>query len=92
MDEKLRCLELIVLHVSPGEVADGGIGLPVPGIDIGAQAALKVACARGPLHRIALEGNHSINVIPHGEVIIKGRKLGHPGAKSRLAVAAVKIN
>jgi len=42
VNEELGCLETVVLHVTPGQVADGGIGLPVAGIDAGTQAAFKV--------------------------------------------------
>ena len=75
MDKKLGRLELVMLHVSPRQIADGGIGLPRPRIDIHAQASLKVPRSGSPLHRIILKCDHALDAMAHCKVIVICRQM-----------------
>src|ERR1035438_5853689 len=92
MDKKLGRLELVVLHVSPRQIADGGIGLPRPRIYIHAQASLKVPRSGSPLHRIILECDHAVDAMAYCKVIVKRSEFCHAGAVGRLTVAAIEVH
>ena len=91
VNDGLRRLEFVVLHVAPGEITDGGSVCQGRGsISVRRLRSMTCTPAVGSI-AYAFEGDHSFHVIARGEVIIKSRKFGHPGAIGRLGVAAVKV-
>ena len=80
-----------MLHVSPGKIADWGIGLPVPSHDVGEQGALVVAGAGTFWHRIIFKIDDSRKVVARGVVVVESGKLGDVTPEGGVADAAIEI-
>ena len=91
MNQEVGRLQLIVLHISPGQIADRRIRLPVPVLDAGKQGALMIARAGICLHGIVLEIDDSGKILARGVVVVERGELGYAAPVCGVADAAIEI-
>ena len=93
MDDEIGGLVGVILDVSPRFVADGGIGLPIKGADIGELPALDVEHSRMFLHGVVLIVNDADSVsVRERRVVVKRSKASEGSADRRLPDPPVKIH
>ncbi len=92
MDEEIGSLELIVFDVSPGNIADGGVGLPVLGLDAFTETAFEIAGARVPIESELLDVDDAGDFVLSIEIIVEGGELCDVGTVVGLPSPPVEVH
>ena len=59
MNDEFRRLESVVLYISPGSIADGGVRLPIERTNVAELSSLEVEDAGVLLHGVILVVDHA---------------------------------
>lgn len=91
MDQEIGSFELVLLQVSPGQVADGRVRLPVSHFNARKQTALEIPCTGACFQRIVLEVDYRGNAVAAGKVVIEGGKFRDATSKCGLSDSAIEV-
>ena len=94
VNDKVGGFEVVVreVHVTPGNVADGSVGLPVVRLDAFFHAALEIASAGVPLESVILDINDAGKAVFCGVVVVEGGETRDIGTIVGLANPPIEIH